>query len=410
MKLINKCPITDSETSMVYLNLGDIPLVNNLNNSKQESLECKKYPLSVQLFTDSGLSSLTIEIDPNILYSNYLYKSGVSEPYIKHCMDMFEFVDHYLELTEHDNILDIGGNDGTLLKTFLKQKSYLNVLNIDASTNLTNEAIQNNIPSINKFWNSKLAKEINKKFKLITTTNCFQHTFPIKDFVYGISLALENRGIWCLEFPYWKTSMETNQFDQIYHEHIFYYTLNPIQKLLSQFNLRIIKITHHDIHGGTVRLLISQSGDLGQAWQPCNWSVEQNLEKDDRFSSISTYIDWGNNIHKIINDSKKFILSLKNQNFKIAGFGAAAKGCVFLNSLNLNYTHIDYVIDDTNLKQDKFIPGTGIQIKPRNILRTNPPDYILILAHNFSDYIIKSLRLDGYLGKFIIMFPQIQEI
>jgi hypothetical protein len=142
----------------------------------------------------------------------------------------------------------------------------------------------------------------------------------------------------------------------------------------------------------------------------CNWSVEQNLEKDDRFSSISTYIDWGNNIHKIINDSKKFILSLKNQNFKIAGFGAAAKGCVFLNSLNLNYTHIDYVIDDTNLKQDKFIPGTGIQIKPRNILRTNPPDYILILAHNFSDYIIKSLRLDGYLGKFIIMFPQIQEI
>ena len=409
MRVINTCPISNTNDSIIYLRLGNMPLVNNLNASREESMSCNKYPLSVQVFKDSGLSSLTLEIDPNILYSTYYYRSSVSQPYIDHCKEMFDFVDHYLDLQENDSVLDIGGNDGTLLKSFLEKKNYLDVLNIDASTNLIEESIKNNINSINAFWNLDLAKKINKKFRLITTTNCFQHTLDINSFVNAISISLDKFGIWCLEFPYWKNTVETNQFDQVYHEHIYYYLIKPISILLEKYNLRIIKVTKHDIHGGTIRLLISHIGDLGQAWQPCHYSIPEILKLESNLT-VDKYIEWGSSIEKTIKTCREYILNIKTKNKKIVGFGAAAKGCIFLNSLGLDYNHINYVIDDTDTKQNKFIPGTGIQILSRDILKQDNPDYILILAHNFSEYIIKSLKDYGYAGKFIVLLPEIKEI
>lgn len=406
--LIDKCPITNSKERIIYFDLGLMPLVNNLNNTKEESLNCPKYPLAVQLFPESGISTLTAEIDPNILYQYYLYKSGVSQPYIEHCEEMFDFTNAYLELNETHKILDIGGNDGTLLKTFLKKKSSLNVLNIDASINMTEEAEKNNIPSICGFWGVELAKKVNTKFKLITTTNCFQHTAPIESFVEGISISLEKFGIWCLEFPYWKTSIETDQFDQVYHEHIYYYLVKPLTLLLDKYNLRIIKAIPYSIHGGTMRLLISHNGKLGEAFQPCEYSIPSILEKE-KFT-IENYINWGSKIQNNIFKSKEFLVNLKNKGFKIAGFGAAAKGCIYLNAANIDFNQIDYIIDDTNIKQDKFVPGTGIEIVSREILQNNPVDYIVILAHNFSEYIIKSLKQDGYQGKFILFLPKIKII
>jgi hypothetical protein len=406
--LIKRCPITGNEDSIVYLDLGLMPLVNNLNNTKEESLNCPKYPLAVQLFKKSGLSSLTAEIEPNMLYQHYLYKSGISQPYIDHCKEMFEFINIYLQLKETDNILDIGGNDGTLLKTFLQQKPYLkNILNIDASENLTKEAKENGIPSINDYWGAKIARTLNRKFKLITTTNCFQHTAPIESFVEGISLSLDKFGIWCLEFPYWKTSIETNQFDQVYHEHVYYYLVNPLTKLLDKYNLQVIKATKYSIHGGTIRLLISHKGKIGETWQQCD-SV--NLVLNNENFMVDNYVKWGENIKNNIGKSKEFLLSLKGKGYKIAGFGAAAKGCIYLNAAKIDFNQVDYIIDDTNIKQGKFVPGTGIEITSRNKLKSDPADYIIILAHNFSDYIIKLLKQDGYKGKFILFLPEIKVI
>lgn len=407
-KVINQCPITGDDKSVVYLDLGMMPLVNNLNNTKEESLNCPKYPLAVQIFEKSKLSTLTVGVNPDILYSHYLYKSGVSQPYIDHCKEMFWFVDHYTMLTEKDHVLDIGGNDGTLLKTFLQTKSYLNVLNVDASANLTLEAEQNGIPSINGYWGADLAKKLNKKFKLITTTNCFQHTPPIEDFVEGISLSLDKFGIWCLEFPYWKTGVETNQFDQIYHEHVYYYLVEPLIELFKKHNLRIIKAVQYPIHGGTMRLLITHIGEVGKAYQPCDYSIPPTLKNENL--TVNDYINWGKNIKDSIEESKQFIMSLKHKGYKIAGFGAAAKGCTYLNAAGINFNQIDYIIDDTNLKQGKFIPGIGVEVVSREVLNTNPPDYIIILAHNFSEYIINSLKQDGYKGKFIVLLPEIKEI
>lgn len=406
-KEVSKCPISNSEEKLVYLDLGEMPLVNNLNSTKEESLNCEKFPLAVQIFKESGLSTLTVEVDPTVLYSNYLYKSGVSKPYIDHCVEMFKFVDTYLNLDKNDLVLDIGGNDGTLLKAFKSVKPTLNVLNVDASENLTKEANENGIPSINGFWGEELALSLNKNFKLITTTNCFQHTAPIDSFVKGVSLSLTPRGIWLLEFPYWKKSIETDQFDQVYHEHIYYYFVAPLVKLLDKYGLQIIKVTPYSIHGGTLRLLISRKGEnTFDEWVPCS-SVEEFLKSENPFD-FDNYIKWGEQIKKKIDKDKNLITVLKNSGYKIAGFGAAAKGCIYLNAANINYEQIDYIVDDTNIKQGKFIPGTGIEVVSREKLKTDPVDYIVILAHNFSDYIIRSLKQDGYKGKFILFLPELK--
>ena len=405
---VTNCPITNDSETFTYIDLGSMPLVNNLCNTKEESINCKKYPIAVQYFPKSKLSCLTENVDPNLMFSQYAYKSGVVKAYAKHCEEMFGFVDTYLNLKEDDKVLDIGGNDGTLLETFLKRKRYLNVLNVDASENLTKLSQSKGIPTHNAFWGTETAKKLNKKFKLITSTNVFQHTPPIVDFVEAIAMSLDKFGIWCLEFPYWKTNMETKQYDQIYHEHVYFYLIEPLKQLLERFNLRIIKVTPQSIHGGSLRLLISHIGALGEAWQPCQY-VDTVIEAEQTLTE-EYYKEWGGIIEKHISDCNTFLKSLKNDNKKIVGFGAAAKGCIFLNSAKIDHTILDVVIDDTDLKQNKFIPGTGIQIKDRSYLKENDVDYILILAHNFKDVIIESLRTDGYIGKFIILFPNIEII
>lgn len=399
---ITNCPITNDSERFTYIDLGDMPLVNNLCDTKEESIDCKKYPLAVQYFPKSKLSCLTENVDPNLMFSQYSYKSGVVKAYADHCKEMFWFVDHYTFLKENDNVLDIGGNDGTLLKSFLEKKPYLNVLNVDASENLTKLSEERGIPTHNAFWGVDTAKKLNRKFKLITSTNVFQHTPPIADFVEAISLSLEEHGIWCLEFPYWKSNMETKQYDQIYHEHVYFYLIEPLKLLFEKFGLHIIKAVKYEIHGGTLRLLISKKDYL----KPCD-GVEKLINEEQKITK-EYYKEWGKEIEKHIENCREYLKVTKSNGVKIVGFGAAAKGCIFLNSAKIDNTILDVVIDDTDLKQNKYIPGTGIQIKSREYLKNNDVDLILILAHNFKDVIIESLRKDGYNGKFIILFPQIK--
>ena len=407
---IDSCPITGELDYFTYLNLGKMPLVNNLCDTKEDSLNCEKFDLKVNFHRKSKLSSLSLAIDPTILYSNYSYKSGVSQPYIEHCKDLYDWCKHYSSnwYKGNKNILDIGGNDGTLLKTFKEIDPTLEVLNIDMSSNLTQEAIKKGIPSINTKWGVECAKKFPDKFQTITTTNCFQHTKDINDFTAGVKIALTHNGHWFLEFPYWNNSLRTKQFDQVYHEHVYYYNIHSLYMLLAKHGLQILKINPQPIHGGTIRLVVGHIGDYSPSGEVA-MKIRDDRGVVDLFSKEMDeqyYKNWADSIYTHLNECHSFINSLKSKGKTIAGFGAAAKGCVFLNASNIDHTMIDYVVDDTDLKQNKFIPGTGIPITSRKELTKNPPDYLIILAHNFSEYIIKSLP--NFKGKFITFFPEIK--
>ena len=402
MTKVTKCPITEKENRFTYFSLGEMPLVNNLCSTRDESINVSKYKLEVQYFEDSHLSCLTENVNPEMLFSEYMYKSGVAKAYAEHCKEMYAYLDGFLQL-DTDSVLDIGGNDGTLLKSFIECNQKLNVLNVDASVNVSKLSEEIGIPTYNAFWGMEVAKKIGRKFKVITSTNVFQHTAPIADYTEAVAMSLEDKGIWCLEFPYWKTTMETNQFDQIYHEHVYFYLVEPLKILFQKYGLEIIRVKEVSIHGGSLRLLIAKKGD----W-PVSDKVEEVLNNEKSITK-EYYEWWGKQLEYQIYHRKEFLENLKKSGANIVGFGAAAKGCIFLNSAKLDYNTIDVIIDDTDLKKGKYVPGTGIQIVGREYLKTNKVDYILILAHNFSSVIIDSIRHE-YDGKFLIMFPEVQII
>ena len=401
---IKECPITGHDEQIKYFDLGNIPLVNNLCNTREEALNAERFPLNINYYPSSGESSLDFAVDSELLFKNYLFKSEVNIPYVEHCKKMFEFIQEYVKITVLTKIVDIGGNDGTLLAAFKEvSEKEINVLNIDPSENLALLSEAKGVPTLTEFFGVNTSDKIGK-VDVVTSTNVFQHLKDINGFAEGISKILAKHSIWVLEFPYWIHDMKTNQFDQIYHEHMYYHSVTPMKMMMEKHGMKLINITKQNIHGGTLRLVIAKK----ESKLIPDITVEAYLQLEKNYG-LDYHIKWGKEVENHIQKSYDFIINLKNKGKTIYGFGAAAKGCVYLNAMGLTDDHIDYIIDDTDLKQDKYIPGTGIKIIDRNILKINQPDYILILAHNFADYIIKSLK-NSYSGKFIVLIPDIKVI
>lgn len=397
---ITECPISGSNESVEYLNLGKVPLVNNLCISREESLSCEKFPLSIQLFKKSNLTCLTEFINKDNLFLNYLYRSGVNKPYLFHCIRMYDYLSRMIDFKDKDLVVDIGGNDGSLLVEFRKENQNLRFINVDCSNSFIEINKELGIEYYNEYFSGDT--EFPFKAKLITSTNVFQHTEPIRSFVQGIERNLSNEGIWCLEFPYILTTLANDNYDQVYHEHVYYYCLKNIVDLLGQEGMRVINVSYHDMHAGTLRVLSVKTSSERLPDSTVNSFL--NLEK----TLTEEYcVKWGKRTHQKIEIFKEFIVGLLNQKKSIACFGAAAKGCVFLNTVGIDYSMIKFIIDDTPFKQGKFVPGTGLEVVSRKVLENEKIDYMIILAHNFKDYIIHSL-LGQYRGKYIVMFPDIK--
>jgi len=400
---IVKCPITDDNEHITYFDLGDFPLVNNLCDTKEESINCKRYPLRVNLFTKSNLSTLSHSVNSELMFSNYLFKSEVNVPYIKHCERMFDYISGLTKLNKNDSIVDIGGNDGTLLDAFKRMTNIeLNYLNIDPSKNLAKLSEEKGIPVLNDYFSLETAKNIDYKVKIVTSTNVFQHLRDTNSFADGVYHLLEDDGLWLLEFPYWIHDLETNQFDQIYHEHVYYYSVTALQLMMEKHGFKIIRAEKQNIHGGTLRLVMAKQTSNIEA----DDSLDSIIENEKNYD-LEYYKNWGNQVYTHLDKCKDIIKQLKLEGKNIVAFGAAAKGCIFLNACGITDSEIDFIIDDTDIKQGKYMPGTGIKIVGREFVNFKEIDYIVVLAHNFADYIIDSFKND-YEGKFITFLPEIK--
>ena len=308
-------------------------------------------------------------------------------PYIQHCRRLW----HKLKHLRHDTIIDIGGNDGTLLDAFQSQSTKkLNLYNVDASTSFKEQNEGKGINYVNDYFNKDTDVP---KADIITSTNVFQHTPNAERFIEGIAAKLD--GTWILEFPYTLRTIQTLQFDQFYHEHYYYWMVKPLKKLLSKFGLNIYNAEEIDIHGGSMRLWITNKEGYADTKAAEKFIAEEEAYDYKDFSSQSSC--------KIIEDS----VFLNNLEGKTVYFGAAAKGCVYLNALQKDAYDGSYVVDDTPKKQGMFVPGTGMKIQSRQFMLDDEPDNVVILAHNFARYITRTLRDDGYKGRIITMMPDI---
>lgn len=402
------CRACGSKNLKKYLDLGLMPLANNLEYSQKRAKEQERYPLQIMFCEDCSLSQLSVIVDPSKLFSYYTYRSSVNAPYITHCRNMAKDLKSRCSLDESCLHIDIAGNDGTLLKEF-KDEIGLRVINVDPAENLTDISNAQGIPAITDFWSEALANEILEKHgkaDLITATNVFAHVDDIIGFLKGAHTLIGDSGYLVIECPYIIDFIETMDFPQTYYEHLSYVGITPISKLCAKLGMRIVNVEKQDIHGGTVRMIIVSENSLVTA----NDSVEQFLTNEalNGFIKFEMYENWMIKVNDVVTQFKDTLLRLKKEGKSIAGFAASAKGNTLLNCAQMNTDVISYIIDQTPEKIGKYSTGTGIPITGLHAIQKQPTDYIVVLSWNFKDAIITKLRQNGYKGKFIIPIPSLQ--
>jgi cyclopropane fatty-acyl-phospholipid synthase-like methyltransferase len=402
---VTHCRICDSTDLLGYLDLGLMPLANNLAASAQDAKEMQRYPMQVQYCRDCSLSQLTVVIDPREMFSNYAYRSSISKAYLEHCRAMAISVQGSLGLKQGDLVVDIAGNDGALLSVF-KSELGVRVVNVDPAENLAAIAEAQGVPTITSFWCEDAADKVIAQYgrpKLITATNVFAHVDDVRGFVQAAKDCLDEKGALMLEFPYGVDFIEHREFDTIYFEHLSYVLLEPVRRLAESVGMVVFDVQKQDIHGGTIRVFVGHEGS--HVVLP---SVAELVSDEDRegYHASRVYEEWNKEINALIADLVRQIGKLKQSGASIAGFAASAKGNTLLNACGFDSDTVDYIVDDTPEKIGRFSPGTGIPIVDRKVLAERPPDYLLILAWNFaSDIIASTAEFSAAGGKYILPIP-----
>jgi predicted TPR repeat methyltransferase len=402
------CRVCGNTELRKYLDLGMMPLANNLAADAQAAMDMERYPLQVLFCTECSMSQTSVIVNPQKLFGQYTYRSSINKGYVRHCREMARSIGEKLELQSSDLVVDIAGNDGSLLKEF-KEELGVKVLNVDPAGNIAAIAESRGITTINDFWSTEVAQQIvdeHGQAELITATNVFAHVDDVRGFLAAAKLCLHEKGVLVLEFPYVVDFIEKHEFDTVYFEHLSYIGIKPVAVLAANEGMEIIGVEKQDIHGGTVRVCIAKQGS-----RDIDSSVGKFIRAEAKggYHEFHRYETWSEEVDDLNAEFVHQIKQLKDHGANVAAFGASAKGNTLLNACRLNTEIIDYIVDDTPEKIGKFSPGTGIPIVDRSPLAEDPPDYLVILAWNFAREIIESaadFRRSG--GKFIIPVPKFE--
>ena len=241
-RYVTKCRICNSMNLVKYFDFGDMPLANSFKKPGQS--EELKVPLEVMFCRVCANSQLSVVVDPKLLFSDYLYFSSVSSTFREHCVHMANLVTTALK--KKLKVLDIASNDGCLLQEF--QKFGHDVIGIEPAIQISKTANEKGIPTICEFWGKKAAGQVLGrigKVDIITATNVFAHVDDVHEFVKHVYNILDDDGSFIIEFPYMRNLVRWNEFDTIYHEHLSYFLVKPIQLLLKQHDMAISDISEH---------------------------------------------------------------------------------------------------------------------------------------------------------------------
>ncbi len=405
MKIVDRCKFCDSTDLLEYINLGDMPLVNNLLNDQKQFH--KKYPLRVFFCKFCTMSQIDCVVPPEELFSHYLYKSGMSQGFKDHCGNLAHEINERHLLPAYGTCVDIASNDNTFLKTlqgrcFAKPRLY----GVEPAKNLAIEAEEKTgIPVINKFFDYNTAVDIVLKYgtaDVITAQNVFAHVDNIHGFMHGIHYLLKKNGTFIVEAPWSGDLIKDVCFDTVYHEHLSYISVDGMCKFVKKFDMVVDKIKYFKyMHAGTIRYYIkfAAAQDISNQWEV------ENAKHRECFVNENIYDGIPQRIIKITKD--KLLENIGNE--RIIGVGAAAKSTILGNYCGFNTDIMPIIADTTPDKQGKFQPGTLIPIKPFEALK-DIDNRLLIFPHNVKNEIVANVRKINPKAKFIVAIPKLEEI
>lgn len=404
-----QCRACCSRRGTLVLNLGLQPLANNLLNESDLDKPEPKFPLRFAVCNNCWLMQIVDLVPPVKLFTEYLYFSSFSTTMLEHARKAAERYIKEFNLNNKSLIVEIASNDGYLLKNFVAAQ--IPCLGIEPARNVADVAIKNGVPTIVEFFNESLAKKMvaeGKQADLVLGNNVFAHVPDINGFVESLRIILKPGGTVILEFPYGFDMLERNEFDTIYHEHVFYFTLSALIPVFASHGLQIYDVERIPIHGGSLRLFITQPRN-----KPISSSVNALVEEENikGVNTLKPYEEFATRVHNIKNELRSFIDKIKSDGKRIAAYGASAKGSTLLNFVGVGRDEIEFIADRSTYKQGKLSPGMHIPIVPPVMLLEKQPDYTLLLTWNFADEILEQqaeYRKCG--GKFIIPIPSLKVV
>jgi SAM-dependent methyltransferase len=356
-----------------------------------------------------GLAQLIDVIDSEILYGEYIYVTASSMGLAEHFQGYAHSVTDRCRLKPGSLVVDIGSNDGTLLRHFRERG--MSVLGVEPATHIAAQATAAGIKSIDKFFTPDLARQMvaeNGHAKLITANNVFPNIDDLMSWVNAINELLANDGVFVFESYYLADLVQNKVFDFIYHEHLSAFSVKPMQALFERVGLELVAVERVPTKGGSLRYFVQHSG--GPLANDGSVAEMRVLEDNMGLYRKETFLAFADKINGLKEQTKKFLAKAKSEGKSIAGFGASITGTTLIYHFEIGM-YLDYLVDDNPAKQGRFSPGLHLPVLPTSAIYERKPDYVVVLAWRFAEPFISKNK--AYLesgGGFVIPVPEFNVI
>ena len=403
---IDACRSCDSPKLTSFLDLGTTPLADRLLAEEELGDPELVAPLDVVLCEDCSLVQITETVSPEILFCrNYPYFSSVSKALMEHFGSSARQILEERKLGADSLVVEAASNDGYMLKHFVE--AGVPVLGIDPADGPAKKAQASGVKTLNTFFTKELAEELfeqGNRADVFLANNVLAHVADLNGFTAGVARLLKDDGVAVIECPYLLDLIEHCEFDTIYHQHLCYFSITALVNLFRRHGLSLNKVIRTTIHGGSLRLFIEKSEKMDA-------SVISLLEREKALGvdALPYYETFASRVEKLKTDLIALLEKVKGEGKRIAGYGAAAKGCTLLSYCGVDSKYLDYIVDLNPVKQGQYFTGTTLKIEPPEKLLEDKPDAVMIIAWNFANEIMKqqqAYRDQG--GFFIIPVPEVR--
>jgi len=407
-----RCRFCNTTLEHVFIDLVNSPASNSFLTADELNEPEIFYPLKVYTCHNCFLVQVDEYKKSDKIFDNkYVYFSSYSKSWLKHAKEYTEMMVRRFGLNAQSRVVELASNDGYLLQYFKSQQ--IPVLGIEPTANTAEVAMSKGIESIVDFFGVRLAKELAAKnifADVLLGNNVLAHVPDIIDFVGGMKILLKKDGVITMEFPHLLQLVANNQFDTIYHEHFSYLSFTTVKAIFESLGLVMFDVEELPTHGGSLRIYAKHKEDQSKNILE---TVHQLLEKEEKtgITDIKYYSNFSDKALKVKINLLMFLAEQKKNGRKVAAYGAAAKGNTLLNYCGVKNDMISFVVDANPHKQDKFLPASHIPVLNESHLRSNKPDFVLILPWNLKDEITAQLEyIKEWNGKFVVPIPELQII
>ncbi len=399
------CRACGSTRVPMFLDLGEVPLANAYLTQRQLAEPELRFPLEVCFCEECSLVQLLHVVDPRILFSNYLYRTGTNKTIAAHNAGLADAVVKELGLNKESLVVEVASNDGSLLSCFRERGT--RTLGIEPARNIAIIAREAGIETLNEFFTPALASEVVKSHgpaRAVLANNVLAHVDATVEFLAGCKRLIGPDGCVVIEAPYLMEMLERLEYDTVYHEHLCYFSVTALMRMFAEAGLALERVDRVEIHGGSLRLWGRHMDARGHGVQVQRMSAE---ERQQGLAKLSTYTAFAARVKENREQLRGLLRKLQGEGKRVAGYGAPAKGNTLLCYCGIDSTWLPWTADRSPLKIGLHTPGSHIPIVPTDKISQEPPDYLLILAWNFAPEIMRDFgdwHAKG--GRFILPIPE----